>query len=56
LLCGEVDKFAGLGEIMDEVKAVMRDQRSWGVDIRSAKFWQGDFDVLSKMVDELEKL
>jgi oligoendopeptidase F len=27
-----------------------------GIDIRSAKFWQGGFDVLSKMVDELEKL
>ncbi len=27
-----------------------------GVDIRSSKFWQGGFDVLSKMVDELEKL
>ena len=27
-----------------------------GVDISSAKFWQGGFDVLSKMVDELEKL
>jgi len=27
-----------------------------GVDIRSAKFWQGGFDVLSKMVDELEKM
>ena len=27
-----------------------------GVDIRSAKFWQGGFDVISKMVDELEKL
>jgi len=27
-----------------------------GVDIRSAKFWQGGFDVLSKMVDQLEKL
>jgi len=27
-----------------------------GVDIRSAKFWQGGFDVLSKMVDELEKI
>jgi oligoendopeptidase F len=26
-----------------------------GVDIRSAKFWQGGFDVLSRMVDELEK-
>jgi len=25
-------------------------------NIRSAKFWQGGFDVLSKMVDELEKL
>jgi hypothetical protein len=24
--------------------------------IRSAKFWQGGFDVLSRMVDELEKL
>lgn len=23
----------GLGETMDEIKAVMRDQRSWGVDI-----------------------
>ena len=27
-----------------------------GVDIRSAEFWQGGFDVLSRMVDELEKL
>jgi len=27
-----------------------------GVDIRSARFWQGGFDVLSRMVDELEKL
>jgi len=27
-----------------------------GVDIRLAKFWQGGFDVLSRMVDELEKL
>lgn len=27
-----------------------------GVDIRDAKFWQGGFDVLSRMVDELEKL
>ena len=27
-----------------------------GVDISSTKFWQGGFDVLSKMVDELEKL
>lgn len=27
-----------------------------GIDIRSAKFWQGGFDVLGKMVDELEKL
>jgi oligoendopeptidase F len=27
-----------------------------GIDIRSAQFWQGGFDVLSKMVDELEKL
>jgi len=27
-----------------------------GVDIRSAAFWQGGFDVLSGMVDELEKL
>ncbi|HZM24599.1 MAG TPA: M3 family oligoendopeptidase [Anaerolineales bacterium] len=27
-----------------------------GIDIRSVKFWQGGFDVLSKMVDELEKL
>jgi len=27
-----------------------------GVDIRSAEFWQGGFDVLSGMVDELEKL
>jgi hypothetical protein len=27
-----------------------------GVDIRSAKFWQGGFDVLEKLVNELEKL
>jgi oligoendopeptidase F len=27
-----------------------------GIDISSAKFWQGGFDVLSRMVDELEKL
>jgi len=27
-----------------------------GVDISSAKFWQGGFDVISKMVDQLEKL
>ena len=27
-----------------------------GIDIRSPKFWQGGFDVLSHMVDELEKL
>ncbi|GAB4463014.1 MAG: M3 family oligoendopeptidase [Anaerolineales bacterium] len=27
-----------------------------GVDIRSAAFWQGGFDVLSRMVDALEKL
>lgn len=27
-----------------------------GVDIRSAKFWQGGFDVLNRMVDELERL
>lgn len=27
-----------------------------GVDIRDPKFWQGGFDVLSRMVDELEKL
>jgi oligoendopeptidase F len=27
-----------------------------GIDIRSVKFWQGGFDVLSRMVDELEKL
>jgi len=27
-----------------------------GVDIRSKEFWQGGFDVLSEMVDELEKL
>jgi len=27
-----------------------------GVDIRSAKFWQGGFDVLNRMVGELEKL
>jgi oligoendopeptidase F len=26
-----------------------------GIDIRSEKFWQGGFDVLSKLVDELEK-
>ena len=27
-----------------------------GVDIRDPKFWQGGFDVLSRMVDELEML
>jgi oligoendopeptidase F len=27
-----------------------------GIDIRSEKFWQGGFDVLSKLVDDLEKL
>ncbi len=27
-----------------------------GIDISSAKFWQGGFDVLSRMVDELEKI
>ena len=27
-----------------------------GIDIRSSKFWQGGFDVLSRMVGELEKL
>ena len=27
-----------------------------GVDIRSAKFWQGGFDVLEKLTSELEKL
>ncbi|KAF0111258.1 MAG: oligoendopeptidase F [Chloroflexi bacterium] len=26
-----------------------------GVDVTKAKFWQGGFDVLSKLVDELEK-
>jgi len=27
-----------------------------GIDIHSAAFWQGGFDVLSALVDELEKL
>ena len=27
-----------------------------GIDIRSAKFWQGGFDVLDKLVTELEKV
>ncbi len=27
-----------------------------GIDIRSAKFWQGGFDVLDKLVTELERL
>jgi oligoendopeptidase F len=27
-----------------------------GIDIRSPKFWQGGFDVLDKLVSELEKL
>ncbi len=27
-----------------------------GVDIRSAKFWQGGFDVIKEQVDELERL
>jgi len=27
-----------------------------GIDIRSAAFWQGGFDVIKEQVDELEKL
>jgi oligoendopeptidase F len=27
-----------------------------GIDIRSSRFWQGGFDVLDKLVEELEKL
>jgi oligoendopeptidase F len=27
-----------------------------GVDVRKAEFWQGGFDVLSRMVDELEAI
>jgi oligoendopeptidase F len=27
-----------------------------GIDIRSEAFWQGGFDVLAKLVDELEKM
>lgn len=27
-----------------------------GIDIRSAKFWQGGFDVLEKLIGELEKI
>lgn len=27
-----------------------------GIDIRSAKFWQGGFDVLERLIGELEKL
>ena len=27
-----------------------------GVDIRSAKFWQGGFDVIQNMIAELEKI
>src|SRR5215211_5452857 len=27
-----------------------------GIDIRSVKFWQGGFDVIDKLVSELEKL
>jgi oligoendopeptidase F len=27
-----------------------------GVDVRTAEFWQGGFDVLSEMVDKLEKM
>jgi oligoendopeptidase F len=27
-----------------------------GIDIRSEAFWQGGFDVLVKMLDELEKM
>ncbi len=30
--------------------------REAGIDIRSAAFWQGGFDVLNGLVDELEKL
>ena len=27
-----------------------------GIDIRSAKFWQGGFDVIQEQVEELERL
>jgi oligoendopeptidase F len=27
-----------------------------GIDIRSEKFWQGGFNVVTKLVDELEKI
>jgi oligoendopeptidase F len=27
-----------------------------GIDIRSGAFWQGGFDVITALVDELEKL
>jgi oligoendopeptidase F len=27
-----------------------------GVDIRTAEFWQGGFDVISEMVDQLEQI
>jgi oligoendopeptidase F len=30
--------------------------REAGIDIRSAEFWQGGFDVLAGLVDELEKM
>ena len=27
-----------------------------GINIKSAKFWQGGFDVIAGMIDELEKI
>jgi len=34
----------------------MRILKETGIDVTSAKFWQGGFDVIAGMIDELEKL
>jgi oligoendopeptidase F len=34
----------------------MRILKEAGIDITSAKFWQGGFDVIAGMIDELEKI
>jgi oligoendopeptidase F len=37
-------------------EAPMRILKEAGIDIASAKFWQGGFDVIAGMIDELERL
>ena len=60
-------QFKAEGEIVQDRNIVRSSQpaapklprRSWakpGIDIRSAKFWQGGFDVIKEQVEELERL